>query len=114
MPMNSEFYLNKKEPVQGTLLALQSIILGFNPDITEGKKYGMPVFMYKDKNLVYLWTDKKSGYPYILFVDGNLMDHPKLEEGDRKRMKVYVVDPTEDIDKEEIEGLLREAVDLIR
>ena len=45
----------------------------------------------------YLWTDKKTNDPYLLFVEGQYLDHPKLETGTRKRMKIFRVNPKEDI-----------------
>lgn len=82
--------------------------------VTETLKYGMPCFCYKNKMFCYLWTDKKTDEPYILFVEGNHLDHPRLETGDRKRMKILRVNPTKDIDIETIEDLLNRALNLYR
>lgn len=56
--------------------------------------------------------DKKTKFPYFLFVEGRYMEHPKLESGDRKRMKVYAVDPEIDMDIDEIQDLLQEAMNV--
>lgn len=108
------FYLSKQEPVQGTLLGLRSIILQQDPLISETVKYGMPCFYYGKKAFCYLWTDKKSGEPYILFVEGKLLDHPLLQAGDRARMKILPVNPNEDLDLSTILELLTQALDLYR
>lgn len=92
-----DFYASKDESTQSCLFALRDIILEFNPEITETVKYGMPCFVYGKKHFCYLWTDKKSGHPYILIVEGNNIDHPSLIQGDRKRMKELPVDPGKDI-----------------
>ena len=62
----------------------------------------------------YLWTDKKTAEPYILFVEGNHLNHSKLETGNRSRMKIFRVNPTKDIPKNTVEGLLNSALDLYR
>lgn len=101
------FYLNQEEPNRACLLALRSIILAYDSDISETKKYGMPCFYYQKKILCYLWTDKKTTEPYVLMADGNLIDHPCLEQGSRSRMKIYRVDPSIDLPRELIEEILK-------
>lgn len=108
------FYLSKDEPTKSCLLALRSIILGQDANITETQKYGMPCFCYKKKMFCYLWTDKKNNEPYILMVEGKYLDHPKLEQGTRSRMKIYRVNANNDLPKQEIKKLLIEALNLYR
>lgn len=108
------FYLNKAEPNRGCLLALRSIILKQDPAVSETRKYGMPCFCFKKKMFCYLWMDKKTDEPYILFVEGKHLNHPKLEQGTRARMKVFNVNPAKDLPLETIEKLLQEALDLYR
>lgn len=108
------FYLNKEEPNKSCLLALRSIILEQDPNITETQKYGMPCFCYKKKMFCYLWTDKKTNEPYILMVEGKHLNHPELEEGNRSRMKIFKVNPNKDLAVETIECILKNALDLYR
>ncbi len=108
------FYLNNAEPNKSCLLALRSIILQQDKDITETQKYGMPCFCYKKKMFCYLWTDKKTHEPYILMVEGKLLEHPKLEEGNRSRMKIFRVDPNKDLPIKTIKSILKQALDLYR
>ncbi|MGW8123933.1 DUF1801 domain-containing protein [Roseivirga echinicomitans] len=108
------FYFNKEEPNKGCLLALRSLILSQGNEVTETKKYGMPCFCFRKKMFCYLWTDKKTKEPYILFVEGKLLDHPKLEVGTRTRMKIFRVNPNGDLPKVTIEMLLNSALDLYR
>ena len=114
MDETNHFYLDKKEPNKSCLLALRDIILSQDGNITETKKYGMPCFCYKKKMFCYLWIDKKTIEPYILFVEGQYLEYSKLEAGNRARMKIFRVNPNEDIPINTIELLLDKALDLYR
>ncbi|WP_111707171.1 DUF1801 domain-containing protein [Lutibacter citreus] len=114
MSQNDNFYLNKEEPNRSCLLALRSIILNMDEHISEVKKYGMPCFCYKKKMFCYLWTDKKTLEPYILFVEGKHLNHPKLETGTRSRMKIFRINATKDIPTNTIKLLLNKALDLYK
>lgn len=108
------FYLNQEEPNQSCLLALRNIILEQDTAITETRKWGMPCFCYQKKMFCYLWTDKKTTEPYILMVEGKHLQHPALEQGKRARMKVFRVNPKEDIPLEQVLAVLHEGLDLYR
>lgn len=108
------YYLKKEEPNRSCLLALREIILDQDPLVSETVKYGMPCFCFKKKMFCYLWTDKKTDEPYILFVEGTLLDFPELEQGTRSRMKIFRIDPTQDLPMQTIEFLLNAALDLYR
>jgi len=95
--MNDAFYLSKSEPNRSCLLALQNILLQAHPNIIESTKYGMPCFCYKKRPVCYLWVDKKTDIPYILWVDGQQLHQPELESGDRSKMKILRIDPSSDI-----------------
>jgi len=109
-----KYYLTKEEPNKSCLLELRSIILKQDTYITETQKYGMPCFCYQKKMFCYLWTDKKTDEPYILMVEGKHLDHPRLEEGDRSRMKIFRVNPNKDLPVKTIELILKTALDLYR
>lgn len=109
-----EYYLAKTEPNKSCLLALRDLILDQDELVSETRKWGMPCFCYKQKMFCYLWTDKKTREPYILFVEGNYLDHPNLEKGSRARMKIFRVDPNADLPVDAINNLLCEALDLYR
>ena len=108
------FYLNQPEPNRSCLLALRDIILALDEQVTATTKYGMPCFCYRNKAFCYLWTDKETGEPYILMVEGKHLDHPLLETGDRARMKILRVNPNEDLPVESIAEVLHVALDLYR
>jgi hypothetical protein len=108
--MNDQYYLSVEEPCQGCLLALRDIILGMDTRITETKKYGAPCFLLDKRIMCYLWIDKKTRHPYILLNNGNALQHPALERGDRKRMKILPINPNEDLPLEVINEILEEAI----
>lgn len=91
-------------------MALRDLILKFNPLITEHWKYKLPFYYYKGKPFCYLWKDKISNHPYIGIVKGKLIDHPALDQDNRKKMKVFMIDPNEDLPIEEIYAVLNEAI----
>ena len=108
------YYLNKEEPNKSCLLALRSIILNQDTNISETQKWGMPCFCYKKKIFCYLWTDKKTDEPYILMVEGKYLDHLKLEVGERSRMKIFRVNPNKDLPIKTIQTILQKALDIYR
>ncbi|MEL4307680.1 DUF1801 domain-containing protein [Joostella sp. CR20] len=114
MNEQNAYYLNKLEPVKSCLLSLRNFILKQDENITETRKYGMPCFCFKNKVFCYLWTDKKTDEPYILFVEGKYLETPELEAGNRSRMKIFRVNPSIDIPIDSIEILLNKALDLYR
>ena len=114
MTERDHFYLHKEEPNKSCLLALRNIILNQDENITETEKYGMPCFCYKKKMFCYLWVDKKTHGPYILMVEGKYLDHPKLEVGNRSRMKIFRFNPHEDIPILVINSILNDALNLYR
>ena len=106
------FYLSKKEPNKSCLLALRNIILEHDEHITETQKWNMPCFCYQKKMFCFLWIDKKTDEPYILFVEGGRLNHPKLEKGTRSRMKIFRINPKIDFPIHTIKQLLDKALDL--
>jgi|TARA_R110000737_G_scaffold352891_1_gene400893 hypothetical protein len=110
----NNFYLNKAEPNKSCLLALRDIVKSCDPNISETIKYGMPCFVFNGKVFIYLMVEKKSNQPYLLFCEGRKLDYPDLEMGDRKRMKIFRVDPNADIPIERIQFLIKKAIDLFR
>lgn len=113
-PKNDSFFLSHAEPNRSCLLALRSIILAQDGLVTETRKYGMPCFCYKKKMFCYLWTDKKTGEPYLLMVEGKHLVHPRLEQGKRSRMKIMRLDPKADLPLDAIIEILQSALDLYR
>lgn len=108
------YYNNKEEPNKSCLLVLRSTILSQDENITETLKWGMPCFLYKKKMFCFLSTDKQTLEPYILMVEGKHLHHPVLEQGKRTRMKVFKVNPTEDIPIKTITLIINQALALYK
>jgi hypothetical protein len=108
------FYLRKEEPVKSCLIALREIILKRDADITVAWKYGMPFFCYKGKIFCYLWVHKTFKQPYIGFVEGRHLNHPKLLIEKRVRMKIFLCDPEKDLPVRTIETILKQSLDLYK
>ncbi|MFD0997846.1 DUF1801 domain-containing protein [Ohtaekwangia kribbensis] len=103
------YFHEKEEPVKSFMLALRSVILRFDPHITEQWKYGMPFYCYNNKMFCYLWIHKKYKQPYIGIVEGSGVDHPLLIQEKRARMKIMLLDPTKDVPVKTISTILKEA-----
>ena len=108
------FYLHKEEPVKSCLIALKEIILHQDPEIKGAWKYGMPFFCYKGKMFCYLWVHKTIQQPYIGFVEGKYLNHPKLLIEKRARMKIFLCDPEKDLPVKTIRAILKQSLDLYR
>jgi len=91
-------------------MALREIIIRFNLQITEHWKYKVPFYYFKGKPFCYLWKDKKTGQPYIGIVKGNYINSPFLYKGSRKKMKVFMINPNNDIPVEEIYSVFEQAL----
>ena len=107
------FYLNSEEPNRSCLMALRSIILSQDNNIIETRKWNLPCFCYKKRMFCFLSVDQNN-IPYLLIVEGALINHPLLEANGRKRMKSISFDPNEDLPIETIEEILNSALDLYR
>lgn len=108
------FYSNQEEPLKSCLLALRSIILSMDKNISETWKYGMPFFCYKGKMFCYLWVHKKITQPYMGIVEGKRLDFPELIIEKRSRMKIMLVDPDKDLPVKKIKVILSQAIRLYR
>lgn len=98
------FFQAHIEPNKSCFYALREVLL--KAGLSETIKYGMPCYTFKNKVLCYLWSDKKSKAPYILFVDGLLLDHASLEKGNRAKMKILPIDPNTDLPLEMINEVI--------
>lgn len=113
MISNESYYNSHDEAVSSCLWAMRDVLLNMGTEVSETKKYGMPCFCYAGKAFCYLWTDKKSGNPYFLLVEGRNMSHPSLKAGDRKRMKTLPINPNQDLEMVVIREVLNEAISLV-
>lgn len=104
-----QYFQYQTEPTKSCLLALKDIILSIDSKITTAWKYRMPFFCVEGKMFCYLWKDKITHEPYIGIVNGNKLDHPLLEKGDRSRMKILRINPFGDLPVETIRTILVQA-----
>ena len=107
-----EYYEKQPAPNRGCLLTLREIILSYDPQIRETWKYQTPFFLFDSKMLCYLSIDRRARVPYVGLVEGRYLNHPALESGGRKRIKVLSVNPTEDIPLDTVKEVLEQAVTL--
>ena len=106
------FYLEKDEPIQSCLLALRSIILNYNPDFEPLWRYRLPCYKYQNQIFCYLWVDRKTQFPYIAVGKGVQIEHPDLVQGNRTFVKLFYVNPEEDIPIETIHKIFDLAMKL--
>jgi len=112
LPQLKTFYDMQLEPNKSCLLILRDLILNFYNEIREDWKYKMPCFTFKGKMLCYLWVDKKTTQPYILFVDGGEIEHHKLIKGNRAKMKVMYFNANKDIPIDDIYFVLNKSIEI--
>lgn len=74
----------------------------------------MPFYCYHGKMFCYLWVHKKFHQPYIGIVEGKKIQHPKLIQEKRARMKIMLFDPEKDIPVKTLNSILKEVVSLYK
>lgn len=104
------FYLQQEEPNRSLFLALHDLILEFDKEMSLQWKYSTPFYYYKNQPFCYFWKDRRTNEPYIGVVKGKLIEHPMLEQGNRKKMKIIRLNPCVDIPVESIYAILNELV----
>jgi hypothetical protein len=92
-----QFYLDQPEPNRSFMLGLRDYILSSDDAFTEHWKWKLPFFYYNNKPFCYIWKDAKTQQPYLGIVKADLIEHPLLIQGNRKKMKVLYFDITKDI-----------------
>tara|TARA_B110000091_G_C13536426_1_gene358538 strand:- start:8 stop:295 length:288 start_codon:yes stop_codon:yes gene_type:complete len=90
---HTNYYLKQEEPYKSCLLALKEIVLFCTKTLPQNGSKASPSFIIKIKMLCYFWKDKKTQEPYIGICRGNEIDHPLLEAGNIKKMKIFRVNP---------------------
>jgi hypothetical protein len=107
-------FLNKQtEDKRGLLLYLKNFILDFNKEITTTYRYKTLFFDYKGKWMCYLTATQKDGV-YLSFLDGRKMvEHPRLVSEGRKMVKIYKVPADENINRKELNMILKNACEII-
>lgn len=70
----------------------------------------MPMYYYRGKMFCYLWIHKKYKQPYLGIVEGKRIDHPRLIQEKRARMKIMLFDPAKDLPVKTVNLILKEAL----
>ncbi|AZA78876.1 DUF1801 domain-containing protein [Chryseobacterium sp. G0186] len=93
-----EYFYRIDEPERSTLLFLREKILASDTEhITETFSFGLPFIKYKKKMLCYFYYSKKYKKHYISFYHGDRLDYPELIQDGRKKFKILLIDPEEDL-----------------
>jgi hypothetical protein len=92
------FFLKIPEPQQSTLLFLRQFFMT-EMELQENWKFNTPFYYYKGKWFCYLsYSAKRKHEIYIGFVRGYQIEYPNLSSEGRKQIKVYRINPEQDID----------------
>lgn len=108
----NRFFFEQPEPNKSCFQALRKLTLSFHPQIKEHWKYKLPFYYYQGMPFCYFWKEKKTDQPYIGIVKGKWIDSPFLYQGDRKKMKVFLIDPNIDLPLAEINTVFKDAMKL--
>ena len=108
------YFHEQDEPLKSCLLCLRDHILALDPAISEGWRYSMPFYFWNGKRFCYLWVHKKKKLPYIGLVDGYKINHPKLLQEKRSRMRIILLDPVRDLPVRVIDDLLKDAIAIVQ
>jgi hypothetical protein len=99
------YFLTLPEPSQSALLYLRQFFIN-EMGLTEAWKFNTPFYYYKNKWFCYLIYIKKKDETYISFVLGNKIEFPDLVSEGRKQMKIYKINPNENIKKSELKKIV--------
>lgn len=114
MNVLEEYYYRQTDEIRETLIAMRDLILARDPAISQHWKYNMPFFYFRGKMFCYLRIDRRSGQPYLSMFDGKFIDHPLLEQENRKRMKILRLHPESDLPVKAITGILDCGLEILR
>lgn len=74
--------------------------------LTESWKNHTPFYYYHKKWFAFISYNPKNYEIYISFVKGGQIEHSNLISEGRKQMKIYYIDPHENIDTEELKTIV--------
>lgn len=106
------YFYSLNEPHKSCLLFLRKFILDHSDKITESRKFNTPFYYFNKKWLAFISYHPKTKVIYIAFVNGYLIDHPKLVSEGRKKQKVIYIDPEKDVDVKSLKTILKEVCKL--
>ena len=103
--ITDNYFLTLPEPSQSALLYLRQFFID-EIGLTEVWKFNTPFYYYKNKWFCYLIYIKKKDETYISFVLGNKIEFPNLVSEGRKQMKIYRINPNENINNSELKEIV--------
>ena len=108
---NVDSWVSEHDPaIRQIAEALRTVILGVDPELRESVKWGNPVYEKTGKVLYLSATER---YVTLGFFDGaSLADPQGRIEGSGRRMRHVKVRALEDIDAEQVEAWVGQAVAL--
>lgn len=101
------YFLQQEEPLQSCMLYLRDWLQKQN--LEESYKFSTAFYSYKGKMFCYMSVRKKDKQFYLGFVQGYKMKHPSLKKEGRKQIKVYYLNPEEDLPIKTIKEIVTEA-----
>lgn len=75
-------------------------------DLSESWKFNTPFYYYHKKWFAFLSYNPTNHEIYISFVKGGQVEHLNLVSEGRKKMKIYRINPHENIDAEELKTII--------
>jgi hypothetical protein len=106
------YFITLDEPHRSCLLYLRNFILQFSDKITEERKNNTPFYYVNGKWFAHISYHPKTKEIHVSFVDGNKIEHPKLVSEGRKKMKIFYIDPSVDIDIKSLNTIMKMAISL--
>jgi len=104
------YYSKQPEPIQSCLLALKTLIMASNRELTHERRYQIPFFCFRGKKVCFLWVTRKK--VMVGFVEDSSLQ-PKVPGIKRKdRFETLLLDAGEDIPVELILERLTEKITL--
>lgn len=108
------YFYSLNEPQKSCLLFLRRFILDHSDKITESRKFNTPFYYYNLKWLAFISYHPQTKIIYVAFVNGYLIDHPKLVSEKRKKQKIIYIDPEKDVDVRSLKKILNNACKLYK
>jgi len=99
------YFITLPEPSQSALLYLRQFFMD-EMGLTEAWKFNTPFYYYKNKWFCYLIYIEKKDETYISFVLGNKIEFANLVSEGRKQMKIYRINPNENINKSDLKEIV--------
>jgi hypothetical protein len=94
----NQFFLKIPEPQQSALLFLRQYLIE-DIGLEEHWKFNTPFYYFKNKWFCYIsYSAKRKHEIYIGFIRGYKIEYPNLISEGRKQIKIWRIDPNENID----------------